>query len=213
MGRHSVFTPHAHLEPFSNFVNAVAFLAVKPPPASVFHVVTRGANDEEFATAQTLITAETETVEFMSTNQDQDPNNTDYSCQYGPLWTITMTFCLSLTIHRYMAGVFDKSTNELTLRHAPLYVVRHQVKTLKGLEPITEAKRDDQHARNVLGEAFGTKKAKAAIRSAENNKVDVEAMKGVRTSAGPLLSRPNHPFRSRTLFRVPSKEKLLHFQE
>lgn len=34
-------------------------------------------------------------------------------------------------------------------------------------------------ARNVLGEAFGTKKAKAAIRAAERNRVDVTAMKDV----------------------------------
>ena len=35
------------------------------------------------------------------------------------------------------------------------------------------------HARNVLGEAFGTKKAKAAIRAHERNKVDVTMMEAV----------------------------------
>jgi len=89
-----------------------------------------------------------------------------------------------------MVGVFDKSSNELTLRHAPLYVVRHQVKALKGLEPILESKHDYQRARNVLGEAFGTKKAKAAIRTAEKNKVDVAAMKDVCTSADPQFLIP-----------------------
>jgi DNA-directed RNA polymerase I subunit RPA49 len=34
-------------------------------------------------------------------------------------------------------------------------------------------------ARNALGEAFGTKKAKAAIKAAERNRVDVGAMKDV----------------------------------
>jgi hypothetical protein len=80
--------PHAHLRPFSDFVNPVAFPAVKPPPASVFHAFTRNDQQQEgnndFATAQTLIAAETETVEFMSTNQDKDTNNIDYSCQYAP---------------------------------------------------------------------------------------------------------------------------------
>ena len=33
--------------------------------------------------------------------------------------------------------------------------------------------------RNSLGEAFGTKKAKAAIRARERNRVDVDAMKDV----------------------------------
>jgi DNA-directed RNA polymerase I subunit RPA49 len=84
-----------------------------------------------------------------------------------------------------MVGVFDKGTNELTLRHAPLYLVRHQVKVFKDPGPIPESGHDYQHARNVLGEAFGTKKAKAAIRSAEKNKVDVAAMKDVCASADP----------------------------
>lgn len=91
-----------------------------------------------------------------------------------------------------MVGVFDHSTNALTLRHAPLYVVRHQVKKLKGLGPILESGHDYQRARNVLGEAFGTKKAKTAIRAAEKNKVDVAAMKDVRTPTGPYFSsRPS----------------------
>jgi DNA-directed RNA polymerase I subunit RPA49 len=36
-----------------------------------------------------------------------------------------------------------------------------------------------QQARTALGETFGTKKAKAAIRAQERNKVDVGAMEGV----------------------------------
>jgi DNA-directed RNA polymerase I subunit RPA49 len=92
-----------------------------------------------------------------------------------------------------MVGVFNKSTHNLTLRHAPLYVVRHQVKALKTLEPILESEHDYRRARNVLGEAFGTKKAKAAIRAAEMNKVDVAAMKDVCASASSLFSHSDHP--------------------
>ena len=33
--------------------------------------------------------------------------------------------------------------------------------------------------RNTLGETFGTKKAKAAIRAHERNRVDIDAMRGV----------------------------------
>ena len=79
----------------ADFVNAVAFPAARPPPASVFHAFTRkdqqrdGNRNDKFATAQTLIAAETETVEFMSTNQDKDPNNIDYSCQYMPLQNLS----------------------------------------------------------------------------------------------------------------------------
>jgi DNA-directed RNA polymerase I subunit RPA49 len=101
-------------------------------------------------------------------------------------------------LRRYMVGVFDRSANELTLRHAPLYVVRHQIKALKSLEKMMDPKHDYQHdyqhARSALGEAFGTKKAKVAIRAAEKNKVDVAAMKDVCTSGNSLpFSHTNHP--------------------
>jgi len=84
-------TAFGYPQPRSNSVNAVAFLAVKPPSATVFHVFTRKdqqqEGNDEFATTQTLITAETEAVEFISTNQDKDLNNIDYSCQYASLQT------------------------------------------------------------------------------------------------------------------------------
>lgn len=38
---------------------------------------------------------------------------------------------------------------------------------------------DRAQLRNKLGETFGTKKAKAAIRAQERNRVDIDAMKGV----------------------------------
>jgi hypothetical protein len=89
LGQHSVPRLHAYPRAFSDFVNPVTFPAVNPPSASVFHAFTRRDQqqdgNDEFATAQTLIATETETVEFMSTNQDKDPDDIDYSCQYAPL--------------------------------------------------------------------------------------------------------------------------------
>lgn len=90
LDQHSVFVPYGAPRPFSDFVNAGTFLAVKPPPETVFHAFTRlagqqQAGSDEFATAQTRVTAETEAVEFMSTNQDEDLNNKGYSCQYASL--------------------------------------------------------------------------------------------------------------------------------
>jgi DNA-directed RNA polymerase I subunit RPA49 len=54
-----------------------------------------------------------------------------------------------------------------------------RVKALKGLETAPVTLKERVEARNALGESFGTKKAQAAIRSAERNKVDVAAMEGV----------------------------------
>lgn len=60
------------------------------------------------------------------------------------------------------------------------HVLSRTVKALKSLksneEPSALAYRE---ARTALGETFGTKKAKAAIRAQERNKVDISAMQGV----------------------------------
>ena len=78
-----------------------------------------------------------------------------------------------------MIGVHDKRTNTTTLRPAPLHVLARQVKALKKLKPIEVSTAERMALRNNLGEEFGTKKAKAAIRARERNKVDVDAMKDV----------------------------------
>ena len=78
----------------------------------------------------------------------------------------------------YLIGIRDKTTNRLVLRRAPLYIMDQRVKALAGLGVASSTEQYLQ-ARNNLGETFGTKKAKAAIRAHERNRVDVSAMEGV----------------------------------
>ncbi|KAG8739098.1 DNA-directed RNA polymerase I subunit rpa49 [Ceratobasidium sp. 414] len=79
----------------------------------------------------------------------------------------------------YLIAVHDRKANTITFRPAPLYDLTRTVKALKDIEPLAVSQAQRAQARNVLGEAFGTKKAKAAIRAAERNKVDTVAMKDV----------------------------------
>ena len=80
---------------------------------------------------------------------------------------------------RYLIGIRDKTTNKMTVRTAPLFLISHHVKALQSLSATAAQDRQDYiKARNQLGEAFGTKKARAAIRAAERNKVDVSALGG-----------------------------------
>lgn len=76
-------------------------------------------------------------------------------------------------------GVHNKRTGTTTLRAAPLHLLTHRVKALKGLKPMPVTAQQRIAARAALGETFGTKKAKANIRAQERNKVDVSAMEGV----------------------------------
>lgn len=80
---------------------------------------------------------------------------------------------------RYLVGIRNKVTNQIHVRPAPLYLVGHHVKALESANTASQAVQDYAQARNQLGEAFGTKKARAAIRAMERNQVDVGAMAGV----------------------------------
>ncbi|KAH7920228.1 RNA polymerase I associated factor, A49-like protein [Leucogyrophana mollusca] len=80
---------------------------------------------------------------------------------------------------RYLVGVHNKRTGTTTLREAPLHLLAHDVKALKGADPAAVSALQRPEARAALGETFGTKKAKLAIRAQERNRVDVGAMQGV----------------------------------
>ncbi|EJD43879.1 RNA polymerase I associated factor, A49-like protein [Auricularia subglabra TFB-10046 SS5] len=82
--------------------------------------------------------------------------------------------------NQYLVGIYDKTTNTLCVRRAPLHVLERRVKRLKTFKTSTDAAADAfQQARAELGSTFGTKKAQAAIRAAARNKVDVNAMRSV----------------------------------
>jgi DNA-directed RNA polymerase I subunit RPA49 len=76
-------------------------------------------------------------------------------------------------------GVHNKRTGTTTLRPAPLHLLAHRVKALKGIKSAPVSAQERTQARATLGETFGTKRAKANIRAQERNKVDVSAMEGV----------------------------------
>ncbi|KAI6148083.1 Rpa49 subunit specific to nuclear RNA polymerase I [Pisolithus tinctorius] len=137
------------------------FPSVKPSKSTTFSCYQTGGNakavgdadDAEFVDLPTLIAGETDSVDFHSANQ--------------------ATGC------RYLVGVHDKKTSKTTIRPAPLHILTRDVKALKGQEPIAVSVLQRLEARAALGESFGTKKAKLAIKAQERNKVDVSAMETV----------------------------------
>ncbi|KAJ1646369.1 DNA-directed RNA polymerase I subunit rpa49 [Coemansia asiatica] len=81
---------------------------------------------------------------------------------------------------KYLVGVYDKATNTVTFRQAPIVEVRTVIKSLKGAKGVHDRVIGDKvvQARNELGEAFGNKKAKAQIRAEVRNKINMDAVKG-----------------------------------
>ncbi|KAF8599911.1 RNA polymerase I associated factor A49-like protein [Ceratobasidium sp. AG-I] len=138
------------------------FPSIAPPPDTPAHIYRSKHATEDAASVNTstILVSETPQIEYVSTNQDRAASGTGYTCQY-------------------LLAVHDRKTNTVTFRPAPLYDLTRTVKALKNLEPQAVSQAARVQARNVLGEAFGTKKAKAAIRAAERNRVDVTAMKDV----------------------------------
>ncbi|KAJ3174084.1 DNA-directed RNA polymerase I subunit rpa49 [Geranomyces variabilis] len=79
---------------------------------------------------------------------------------------------------RYVVGVFDKETKQLTLQETELFHLTTTVKTLKQHESRHIGEKN-MTARNALGEAFGTKKRRQAIKAMEKNQVDVSGLTDV----------------------------------
>ncbi|KAG8757158.1 DNA-directed RNA polymerase I subunit rpa49 [Ceratobasidium sp. 428] len=136
------------------------FPSLAPPEKAPAHIYGSNARVIDKSKGSSILVAETPQIEYVSTNQDQAADGTGYTCQY-------------------LVAVHDRKNNTVTFRPAPLYDLTRTVKALKNIEPQAVSQAQRAQARNVLGEAFGTKKAKAAIRAAERNRVDVAAMKDV----------------------------------
>ncbi|WVQ71488.1 hypothetical protein IAR50_001026 [Cryptococcus sp. DSM 104548] len=140
------------------------FPAVKPSKNTAFGVYTRDPGSRaDFSQQHTLVAGETEDVEYFSTNRDRQTNTEGSDCQYLP-------------------AVYDPSTKTLHVHPStPLYLFAHRVKRLRtapvSAPPAQAAKAQWRQERNDLGEAFGTRKAKAQIKSEERNKVNADAMK------------------------------------
>jgi DNA-directed RNA polymerase I subunit RPA49 len=93
---------------------------------------------------------------------------------------------LTFSERRYFLALHRPGSSKLILQPAPVYPISRQIKALKNFKPAEPESEEYFQARSMLGKAFGTKKAKAAIQAHERNKVDVSAMKDV---AGVLQDR------------------------
>ncbi|KAJ2719543.1 DNA-directed RNA polymerase I subunit rpa49 [Coemansia sp. Benny D115] len=75
----------------------------------------------------------------------------------------------------YLVGVYNKATDTVTFRQAPLVQVSTVIKSLKNAEGVRERSNADYRtAKDELGVAFGNKKAKAQIRAVERNKINMD---------------------------------------
>ncbi|KAJ7854941.1 Rpa49 subunit specific to nuclear RNA polymerase I [Mycena olivaceomarginata] len=144
----------------------VSFPAMDAPPSTAFRCYRKkmktsaDANPDEPAIL--TVAGETDAVEFES-NEEETRRVADAGC-------------------RYVIAVHNKRTSELKVLPTPMspYILTHTVKALKSIEPApAPSALEYLKAKTALGETFGTKKAKAAIRAKERNRVDVGAMEGV----------------------------------
>ncbi|KAJ7456919.1 Rpa49 subunit specific to nuclear RNA polymerase I [Mycena latifolia] len=142
----------------------VSFPSLDAPPSTAFRCYRKKAKKsaEPNADDDLVIAGETDAVEF-ETNEEESRRVVGAGC-------------------RYVIAVHNKRTGALTVLPTTLspHILSHTVKALKSIEPsLAPSAVEYFQARTALGETFGTKKAKAAIRTRERNRVDVSAMEGV----------------------------------
>ncbi|CAL1698160.1 unnamed protein product [Somion occarium] len=136
-----------------------SFPALQPSRSTSFQCYERKKNDEtqDFISKDTFIVGETDTMEFVSSPESKAASA---GCSY-------------------MVAIYDKRTGTATFRPAPVQILTRQVKALRNLKPIEVSVDERMRLRNTLGETFGTKKAKAAIRAHERKRIDVDAIQGI----------------------------------
>ncbi|KAL4071601.1 RNA polymerase I associated factor, A49-like protein [Scleroderma yunnanense] len=142
-----------------------SFPAAKPSTSTTFDCyriankrkTTEDVGELDFAELQTLIAGETDAVDLFSSVETRR----------------------ATVGSRYFVGVHNKKTGVTTIRQAPLHILTQEVKALKGLEPAPVSVLQRLEARAFLGEAFGTKKAKEAIKAQQRNKIDISTMESV----------------------------------
>ncbi|EOR04130.1 hypothetical protein E3P92_00073 [Wallemia ichthyophaga] len=85
------------------------------------------------------------------------------------------------TSSSYLIGLKRKHSSSITLHPSTVYHIHPHLNTAAhSSSHLTQQSQHDRYqARNALGDAFGTKKAKKAIKEAERNNVDIEAMANV----------------------------------
>jgi len=177
----------------------VNFPAVKPPTDTPFDCYqTENApadEDTHFAELPTLVAGETNAVDFFSSSESR-------RASVGSRCVSKRSCCIFTLPNRarYFVAVHNKRTKTTTIREAPLHVLTHQVKALKSLKsaPVSTLQRPE--ARAALGESFGTKKAKQAIKARERNKVDVSAMETVADHLQESIQRNTQALPSRGTF-------------
>ncbi|KAL1411208.1 DNA-directed RNA polymerase I subunit rpa49 [Vanrija albida] len=177
------------------FVN---FPSVRPSSKTPFQIYSRdpSATTADITKQRTLIAGETEDVEYFSTNRDYNTGGEGSDCQYVP-------------------ALYDPSSKTLHVHPStPLYLLAHRVKRMREAPLLSTGPSAEaiqwKAKRNDLGEAFGTRKAKSQIKAEERNKVDINAMQGVRgdlmKSIGGKEAKEEGPVPPSELIPVPNLE-------
>ena len=158
-------------------LGSASFPSLTPPRDTAFNSFVREQDEgKDFVKRPSTIAGETDTIEFSgSSNETSDGIGSRFRFFLSFWGNDALTFFLS----RYFLALRRPGSSKLILHPTPLYLMSRQVKAFKNFKPTELGISERLQARNVLGEAFGTKKAKAAIRAHERNKVDVSVMEAV----------------------------------
>ncbi|KAJ3320893.1 DNA-directed RNA polymerase I subunit rpa49 [Boothiomyces sp. JEL0866] len=146
--------------------NAPAFLAtfpvLPPSPESLEFQVYDKMGDGNFGKKRRLVVAERGKMEYVGVPPEE-------------------SFC------RYAVGIVNKKSGEIELHEATSITIENVVKALKTSESKTIGDKN-MEARNQLGQAFGTKKRRQAIKAYEMNQINVGGLADVANKINDTIS-------------------------
>ncbi|KZT58152.1 RNA polymerase I associated factor, A49-like protein [Calocera cornea HHB12733] len=141
-----------------------SFPALVPSSSTTFNCY-RHLEDHEpratgFLSEKSILLGKNNGVNFISVNRDAAANSAG-------------------SFSEYLVAIHDRNIDKVVIRAAPLYILSREVNRLRQAPFGNGTATRRIQARNVLGQAFGSKRSRAAIQAAERNRVDVSAMNDI----------------------------------
>ncbi|KAJ3275477.1 DNA-directed RNA polymerase I subunit rpa49 [Terramyces sp. JEL0728] len=146
-----------------------AFPVLPPSPDSLEFQVYDKIGDGNFGKKRRLVVAERGKMEYVGIPPEES------FCRYY------------MNNLRYAVGIVNKKTGEIELHEASSVRVDCVVKALKSQESKTIGDKN-MEARNQLGQAFGTKKKRQAIKAYEMNQINVGGLAEVANKINDTIS-------------------------
>lgn len=90
---------------------------------------------------------------------------------------------------RYVVGVYNKQLDTVVFHESPLVQLETHVKRFKGIQDQELIGVKNIEARNLLGQTFGTRKKRMAIKAVQENKIEIDSVEHIASAIQDNIQR------------------------